>query len=580
MRKIPSTTTKNANMRDCRMLGFDVMIGNSLFLLLLIWSCCWCADWPMFRGNAQRTGMCVEHTGWPQGSVPDWSSTLGGAIVSSPAVFQNILYIGCRDSSLYAIDVLTGKTIWKRKTLGWVDATPFVNQGNVVFGSRDQTVYVLNRLTGDPVLGLKAGLQLSSPTLAKNGMIVMGLGPPVGALAAYDINISGWESALKPSWSVAFPQYCYSSPAVWGDYAVVGANNGVLYGINTQTQKTIWTNATKGGVYLSTPAIDDSAVFFAPGNTDYNVYAIDAVTGARLWASDGSVHVKGGMAKVALHTPRFPQKLFIDLLRLPPANRKGAIERLKAAGYAVPEVLTETGLGKKASLTAGSFFSYGEIKTSSVAVGPQAVYVVQKELGYPTPKFRILAINRIDGTKLWQYEELQPSAQFGYCASPVVTPQIVFIGWGQGRIFAFDAVSGAIRWSGSMNGDIVSSPAISNGNLYIASLKGTLNKYALSSTAATEKDFNSGTYCYPNPASGDVSHIQIYVDRHAKMTMIVYNMADKPVLHVEQDLPGGQKFTHDWFLKGVANGAYIAHVKVQYDDGSEEKKTVKIAVLH
>jgi outer membrane protein assembly factor BamB len=43
---------------------------------------------------------------------------------SSPAIVENLIYVGRRDSYLYALDKDTGKEIWKFKTGGWLFSSP------------------------------------------------------------------------------------------------------------------------------------------------------------------------------------------------------------------------------------------------------------------------------------------------------------------------------------------------------------------------------------------------------------------------------------------------------------------------
>jgi outer membrane protein assembly factor BamB len=534
------------------------------------------ADWPAFRGNQQRTGYYSDPVGIPS-QKPLWTDSLRCSFVSSPSVVNGTLYIGGRDSCVYAIDAGNGSVVWKTKTNGWVDASPLIRDGMVIVGSRDGTVYAFDSRTGNVISFLNAGLQLSSVAMTPDGTILSGLGPPFNGFSAYVFLKAKWDK-VQPSWSIPFDQITYSSPALSGSRAVIGSSNGRLYGIDIAAKDTSWSIQTKGGVYLSTPAIDTSTVYFAPGNSDYNIYAVGLSDGAFFWKSDGTP--KYNLPKKAVQDNMISPRQFRELLRLSPQDRVAAIANMQKQGLNVPDILLNSvHLDKKAALAAGnSFYSYGEIKTSSVAVGQDNVYVIQKELGYPTPRFTLLAIDKYQGTETWRFSDMRSCVQIGYSSSPVATKSTIFFGWGEGRIYGLSAKTGEKIWSDSLHGDIISSPAIANEKLYVATMDGYLYAYNLTATAPG-LDFQTSTYCYPNPARGSVSHIQLFVAKAGTVELTLYNSAEKPVFRFSRHLSANEKYAYDWNLSGVANGVYFALVKVKYDDGTSDKKVLKAAVL-
>jgi eukaryotic-like serine/threonine-protein kinase len=540
---------------------------------------CFSADWPMFRGNRQHTGYCADVVGFP-GSFPLWVDSLKTAIVSSPSVVDNMLFIGSRDSGVYAIETQTGKISWKRKTGGWVDASPLVQDGKVVVGSRDGFLYLMDMLSGAVLHTIRSGLQLSSVITTSGGDIISASGPPYNTLSIYNSPFLT-SATMTPVFTSQLPQLTYSSPAIFGTVTAIGSNNGAVLGINTATGKTLWSYQTAGGIYLSSPAISDSTLYIAPGDADRSVYAIDLNTGSLYWkkASGASQALS---KKSSANTIR-PED-FVKLLRLSPADRDITINRLKSSGIAVPDVFSTgqsafgRGLQKRAASPVKSFYSYGEIRTSSVAVGEKNVYVVQKELGYPGQKFSIIAFDKYFGDELWSFSDTLPGNHFSYCSSPVVTSSAVFFGWAEGRIYGLDKSKGTVLWRDTLEGDIISSPAIANGNLYVATTSGYLYAYSLNA-AADGTDFQTGTYCYPNPARGNASHILLYVAKAAVADLTLYNASEMPVFRLSRHLSANEKFTYDWNLTSVVNGVYFAFIKVKYGDGTSDKKLIKVAVL-
>jgi len=548
--------------------------------ILILANMLFAADWPMFRGNEQRTGFYQDPCGYPS-KIPVWIDSLGCNFISSPSIYKNILYIGGRDSCIYAINSDNGNVLWKTKTKGWVDASPLIYKGMLIIGSRDGTIYVFDAKTGAEISRLEAGLQLSSCIATSDGTILSGLGMPHNGFAAYSFSNAKWDK-VPPKWKIDFNQITYSSPALFGSNAFIGSSNGKLYGINVAKKQIAWEIQTEGGVYLSTPAISDTTVYFAVGNSDKNIYAIDATDGKLLWKSSGKPYYGLSKKSADLSKKLIPPYLFRELLRLSPQDRIRTAQNLnKAYNLYIPDILfhDKVKLAKiKASSNISDFYSYGEIKTSSVAVDKNNVYVIQKELGYPAPKFTLLALDKYSGEEKWSFSEMRSCMQIGYCSSPVVTSNFIFFGWGEGMIYCIETNSGKIIWYDTLKGDIISSPAIANARLYVATSEGYIYSYKLLETAPG-LDFQTSTYCYPNPARGNVSHIQIYLSKAGTIDMTLYNSAEKSVFKLNRQLNANEKYTYDWNLYNVANGVYFALIKVNYNDGQKDKKILKIAVL-
>lgn len=100
----------------------------------------------------------------------------------------------------------------------------------------------------------------------------------------------------------------------------------------------------------------------------------------------------------------------------------------------------------------------------------------------------LYAVNIADGTQRWKFAsegerrftgkhlhgsdpagESMPDPFDFYLSSPAVVENTVYIGSGDGNVYALDAASGALRWK-FHTGDVVhASPAVANGMLYVGS---------------------------------------------------------------------------------------------------------------
>jgi outer membrane protein assembly factor BamB len=456
-----------------------------------------------------------------------------------------------------------------------------ISGDTAVAGSHDGRMFFFNAHTGDTLAMIPAGRQLSSAAASDSGDLVVGMGGPLNRLSVFP----DFDSSREWSGSAYFAQPCYSSPAIYGNIAVIGANDGILRAIHLVNRTDLWQVHTNGEIYLSTPAISNDVVYFAPGDMDRAVYAVDLYTGNVRWRSWGNDIAPEGFQKGLAKEGRTmaAPELSRYLERLSPLHRQRVMESMGM--YTPPP---RSGLAKSAPggsdqpvfLPAG-----GGVRTSSVAVDTSGVYVVQQELGNsgdaafrPIARYTLLCLDAADGRERWRFAYVGSQLGPGYCSSPVVTQTSVFFGWADGRAYALDVNNGEVQWQDSLDGNIISSPAIAGNNILFATAAGTICCFACTQSASGI-DFQQSTFCFPNPARGLVSNVQTYVGEAADMAMTIYSTSDKPVLRMNRQLAAGEKFVYKWDLRTVANGVYFARIRVTYAGGREEKKTVKIAVL-
>jgi len=67
-----------------------------------------------------------------------------GAIYSSPAVANNVVYVGSWDGSLYALDARSGTKFWSYQTGDGIYSSPTVVNGVVYVGSDSGKLYAFH----------------------------------------------------------------------------------------------------------------------------------------------------------------------------------------------------------------------------------------------------------------------------------------------------------------------------------------------------------------------------------------------------------------------------------------------------
>lgn len=217
---------------------------------------------------------------------------------SSPAVADDVVYVGSNDGFLYALDVDSGAALWRWQVDGvWggsvIEGSPVVADGLVYFNATDvlltMKLYAIDvdsrGLSWDRDLGLTF---MSAPTVA-DGLV---FGAERDMAWAVDA-ITGQER-----WSSEDAYSGPTTPAVSGDLVYFAADDGGIVALDAATGRLAWRYDSGAGA-LSSPAVADGFVYV---NTEQHLIALDAVTGAARWeqALDGAT---SGRTNVFISSP-------------------------------------------------------------------------------------------------------------------------------------------------------------------------------------------------------------------------------------------------------------------------------------
>jgi len=91
---------------------------------------------------------------------------------------RGAVYVGSKDQHLHAVDMATGKKIWRTRLYGVVDSSPALTaDGGIIVGSFDRHVYKVDQDTGAVRWKFKTkGHVYSSPYIGPDKTIYIGSG--------------------------------------------------------------------------------------------------------------------------------------------------------------------------------------------------------------------------------------------------------------------------------------------------------------------------------------------------------------------------------------------------------------------
>ncbi len=229
--------------------------------------------------------------------------------------------------------------------------------------------------------------------------------------------------------------YVTSTPTVASGVVYVGSDDTYVYALNASNGKLKWKYQTSSFVE-STPAVASGVVYIS--SDDGYVYALNASTGALLWHT----YTSSGVSS--------------------PAVASGVV--YVGSNYDYVDALSAS------DGTILWHFQTGGVVSSSPVVVNGVIYVGCDD-------FHVYAINASTGTLDWSYA----TGGYSISSSAAVANGVVYIGDAGGHLYALTASKGTLIWRYQSQVDIISSPTVVNGAVYL----GLEDVYAFNATTGT-----------------------------------------------------------------------------------------------
>ncbi len=286
----------------------------------------------------------------------------------------------------------------------------------------------------------------------------------------------------KEVWSFQTKLGVEGSACVGGDLVFFGETDGVLRALRTETGQEVWryetADAIVGGVnrYVT----KEGRELILVGSDDFYLHAVDASTGEKVWTVETGNYIKGAPSVDA------ENGLVIfggcdEVLRLIDAETGELVRSIPVGAYMANSCAVRDGVAYVAHY-AGEILAFDLAKGERVWTNPnEGVEFVASPavdaLGVVAAgrDKKVRALELTTGNVVWEF-----LARKGIDSSPVIGPEVVYVGSDDGRVYALNRPDGKELWFYDIGARINSSPAVADGHLVIGAQDGSVYAFRAS----------------------------------------------------------------------------------------------------
>ena len=355
-------------------------------------------DWYTYMANNNRTGYSESPA--PHDNTILWTAPVTGMghEFVSPVVVDGRVYHASEEQEIaFCLDAATGAEIWRYENIGDpIDDGMHVEDGRAYLAS--DSIWCLDALTGYRIWAFGTGGEYGFN------------GPPT----VYEDRVFAWTNGIVYAldretgtelWSTDTPTSFYSTITSWNGFVFVPAGNGLFYAYSTETGETEWVTDGFGTFWDSSPAIVDGEIYICSWNG--SLYRIDALTGSVI------NEFTYGSLECIESTPAILDDLVYFGLDL--------------YFYCVDRF---------SGILQWEFEIGNDFLHASPGVADGLVFWGDHEGWSPADSTVFIhAVDAQTGTEVWNYEITD--AWKGVLSSPAITDGVMYIGAGDGNLYAF-----------------------------------------------------------------------------------------------------------------------------------------------
>lgn len=252
-----------------------------------------------------------------------WESLISNPLFSWVNVADGSVYISCQDGMIQSFDAGTGEKRWEIDTGEGMFAPPSISEGFVIIPTRGNQVIVLVGETGQTRLSYVVPGPVEGAAAVSQGTAA--LGDARGFVRAIDIQAQNlplektvlrfwsqfyiWGLAPFPPaqsgtvWTRSIQEEVWADAAISGNRTFFATREGNIYSFTLSGGQELWKTAlAEEPVWPGSPTVVNNVLYI--GSDAGQLYALDAVTGERLWElglgdsvssapayADGSVYI-------------------------------------------------------------------------------------------------------------------------------------------------------------------------------------------------------------------------------------------------------------------------------------------------
>ncbi|MBF8224520.1 outer membrane protein assembly factor BamB family protein [Halomonas sp. 328] len=238
-------------------------------LMLLMVSSLAAADSVMFQANLERTG--VYHDAGPE-EEPTlvWKFDAGAPVVSTPLVYDGMVYFVDFEEGIYALNQNDGSPIWEIDLGGQPSFEITVNEDLLLVGRRfsrdDDESYLMaiDRLTGEERWKFETDDRsgMDSPTIYNNMVFLVSMSSHLFSLSI-DSGEEVWRLPIQGG---------RGQPLISNTSLYLQDASQTIYSFSPDSGEVVWSHrpSSTTGRYSSTPAIDDCFIYAMELRDEYN----------------------------------------------------------------------------------------------------------------------------------------------------------------------------------------------------------------------------------------------------------------------------------------------------------------------